>query len=277
MKKNIIRILCLALLAGTLFAACEKENSNNKYTVTVNSADETMGKAYGGGQFDAGTTTQIWGTPEVGYQFDHWNDGNTDNPRNITVNGDITYTAYFTTVGGGDIPGGGGDIPGGGGDIPGGGGDNPGDFSAILTVNGIPYECIAVISYGMDQETGSLLSLQLILGEGSETDPSFYLYILPQSGIQGFNQGASCSFIENADDFVMASNGNEYPHYQTISSCNYSINVNSIDMSSQYVSLTSSGELFDIRRAENGEGAHTINYSVTLEGYWQYPSSPSDK
>ena len=269
MKKNIFRILCLAMTAGMVFAACEKENADGsdadgKYTVTVVSADETMGKAYGGGQFDGGSTTRIWGTPEVGYQFARWNDGNTENPRDITVNGDVTYTAYFTAVGGGDDPN-----P--------GGGDTPGDFTVTLTVDGTTYDCIALVSYGMDQETGSLLSLQLILGEGAETDPGFYLYILPQTGTQGFDQGASCSFVENSDDFVIASNGNEYPHYQTINSCNYSINVSSIDMGTQYVSLSSNGQLFDIRRAENGEGAHTIDYSVTIDGYWQYPSSPTDK
>ncbi|MCQ2329442.1 MAG: T9SS type A sorting domain-containing protein [Paludibacteraceae bacterium] len=34
-------------------------------------------------------------TPLSGYQFSHWNDGNTDNPRNITVTADATFTAYF--------------------------------------------------------------------------------------------------------------------------------------------------------------------------------------
>ena len=29
------------------------------------------------------------------YRFDHWSDGNTENPRTIYVNGDITLTAYF--------------------------------------------------------------------------------------------------------------------------------------------------------------------------------------
>ena len=261
MKKNISRILCIGLLASMVFASCGKD----KYIITVTSADPTMGQAYGGGEFESGTQTLIWGTPEVGYQFDHWNDGNTQNPRTITVDADASYTAYFRAVG--DNPGGGGENP--------GGGETPGDFNAVVTVNGTTYQCIALLSYGMDQQTGNYLSLHLILGEGAETDPSFYLYILPQTGVQGFEQGASCSFVENGDDFVIAANGNEYPHYQTINNCNYSINVTAFDMNSQTVTLSSSGELFDIRRAENGEGAHKINYSVTIDGAWQYPSSPS--
>ena len=48
-------------------------------------------------------------------------------------------------------------------------------------------------------------------------------------------------------------------------------------MTSQTVTLSSSGELFDIKRAEAGEGVHKINYSVTIDGAWQYPSTPSEK
>jgi hypothetical protein len=31
-----------------------------------------------------------------GYFFSHWNDGNKENPRVVTVSGDMSYTAYFT-------------------------------------------------------------------------------------------------------------------------------------------------------------------------------------
>ena len=136
MKKNIFRLLCVTLLAGMTFASCERENiTPGKYTVTVNSANEQMGKAYGGGQYDAGTTVRIWGTPEVGYQFDRWNDGNTDNPRNITVGGDVTYTAYFKAIG--SDP-----------DTTGGGGETPGQFTATVIVDGTPYNGIALVSMG---------------------------------------------------------------------------------------------------------------------------------
>lgn len=273
MKKQIFRALCLTLFAGMAFASCEKENNNanepnadGKYTVTVVSADETMGKAYGGGQFAPGTETRIYGTPEVGYQFDRWNDGNTDNPRTITVNSNIAYTAYFKAVG--DNPGGGGDNP--------GGGETPGDFTATLTVNGTSYTSIALVSYGMDQQGNNVISLNLLLGEGGESDPSFYLYIQPRTGVQGVDNMASCSFIENADDFVNTSRG-EFPHFQTTGNCNYSINVTAFDLNAQTVTLSSSGQMLDIRRAEAGEGLNFIDYSVSIDGAWQYPSTPSEK
>ncbi|MBO7651415.1 MAG: T9SS type A sorting domain-containing protein [Bacteroidales bacterium] len=70
-------------------------NPEVNYTITVNSADEEMGTANGGGEFANGTQIQISATPNDGYRFTEWNDGSTANPRNITVRGNATYTAYF--------------------------------------------------------------------------------------------------------------------------------------------------------------------------------------
>jgi hypothetical protein len=68
MKKKIFLLLSMAVFAAITFVACNKDD-DGKYTITVLSADDTMGKAYGGGEFDAGTVTRIWGTTEMGYQF----------------------------------------------------------------------------------------------------------------------------------------------------------------------------------------------------------------
>ena len=74
------------------------------YTVTVESADPTMGTVSGGGQALNGGTLTIRAIPNDGYRFRCWNDGNTENPRTVTVTGNITYTAYFeSTQGIGDI------------------------------------------------------------------------------------------------------------------------------------------------------------------------------
>ena len=37
----------------------------------------------------------IRAVPNDSYRFVKWDDGNTDNPRNIIVSGNITYTAIF--------------------------------------------------------------------------------------------------------------------------------------------------------------------------------------
>ena len=64
------------------------------YTVAVTAG--TGGTASGGGTFVNRTITTITATPNKGYKFKQWNDGNTDNPRSIDVTGDTVYTAEFT-------------------------------------------------------------------------------------------------------------------------------------------------------------------------------------
>lgn len=66
-----------------------------QFTVTVQSSDLTMGTVEGGGTFDFGQEIQISAIPNKGYEFVRWDDGNTQNPRTISVNENITYTAEF--------------------------------------------------------------------------------------------------------------------------------------------------------------------------------------
>ena len=70
------------------------------YTITVQSADPTMGTVSGGGQALRGGTLTIRAQGNAGYRFLRWQDGNTDSVRTVTVTGNATYTAYFSeTVG----------------------------------------------------------------------------------------------------------------------------------------------------------------------------------
>lgn len=68
------------------------------YTITVNPSNVSQGSATGGGTYDYGTNHQITATPNECYRFVQWSDGNTDNPRTITVNGEATYTAEFEQI-----------------------------------------------------------------------------------------------------------------------------------------------------------------------------------
>ena len=65
------------------------------YTITVQSASPTMGSVTGSGTFPSGTTTTISAIANTGYHFVQWQDGNEENPRTITVNGNATYIAIF--------------------------------------------------------------------------------------------------------------------------------------------------------------------------------------
>ena len=70
----------------------------DRFTITVESADEAMGTVSEGGTYDYGSEIQISATARDGYQFVSWDDGNTDNPRTITVVADATYIASFMSV-----------------------------------------------------------------------------------------------------------------------------------------------------------------------------------
>lgn len=65
------------------------------YIITVTSDNPTMGTVTGGGNYAAGVTATLTAIPNTGYHFVQWQDGNTQNPRTITVTGNATYTATF--------------------------------------------------------------------------------------------------------------------------------------------------------------------------------------
>ena len=69
-----------------------------QYTITVNSANSSMGSVSGGGTYNSGSTATLTAIANSGYRFDHWQDNNTQNPRTITVTGNATYTAYFVAT-----------------------------------------------------------------------------------------------------------------------------------------------------------------------------------
>lgn len=65
------------------------------FTITVTSADPAMGTVEGGGTYLAESVISIRATANNGHRFTRWSDGNTSNPRSVTVRGDVTYTAEF--------------------------------------------------------------------------------------------------------------------------------------------------------------------------------------
>ena len=70
--------------------------ATDTHTVTATSANTAMGTVTGGGQYEYGSTATLTAVPATGHSFLRWSDGNTQNPRTVTVNGDATYTAQFS-------------------------------------------------------------------------------------------------------------------------------------------------------------------------------------
>ncbi len=66
-----------------------------KYTLTTSSTNASQGAAYGQGKYEEGTNVAIFAVANDGYHFTQWHDGNTENPRTVTVSADAMYFANF--------------------------------------------------------------------------------------------------------------------------------------------------------------------------------------
>ena len=68
------------------------EFAPNPYNISTSA---TNGRVEGAGEYDYGTTATLIAIADEHYHFAQWSDGNTDNPRTITIEGSATYTAKF--------------------------------------------------------------------------------------------------------------------------------------------------------------------------------------
>ena len=64
------------------------------YTISA-TANALEGTAVGGGAYESGRQTTLVAVANAGYHFTQWSDGNTDNPRQITVTADASFAAQF--------------------------------------------------------------------------------------------------------------------------------------------------------------------------------------
>ena len=81
----------IELTCDTIFTALFE---HNQCTISLQ-CDDNQGTVEGAGVFDYLAEVQISATPAYGYHFSSWSDGNTANPRTITVTKDVTLTANF--------------------------------------------------------------------------------------------------------------------------------------------------------------------------------------
>lgn len=72
--------------------------------ITAVAADTAQGHVQGGGRYALGETCVLTAIPTGDNIFDHWNDGNTDNPRTFTTSAAATYTAHFSNCGIASLP-----------------------------------------------------------------------------------------------------------------------------------------------------------------------------
>lgn len=112
--KNIFKFMGIALIASSMvLVGCQKDNTNDTntnnntnqqeetYKLTLKVNDNAMGTVTANPQkesYKKGDTVVLTATANDGYTFANWNDGNSDNPRTVTVTENKTYTANFVVA-----------------------------------------------------------------------------------------------------------------------------------------------------------------------------------
>lgn len=95
--KNIFKFFGIAAIASLMLTAC---GGDDMFTIKVTANNSDWGTVSGGGKYAMDETVTLTATPKEGYKFVDWNDGNTNNPRIITVTGDAEYVANFAEASG---------------------------------------------------------------------------------------------------------------------------------------------------------------------------------
>ncbi|MCQ2960383.1 MAG: hypothetical protein MJ198_09395 [Bacteroidales bacterium] len=71
------------------------DSGESEYEIHVLANNDKFGTTYGSGSYYNNSIKNIIAVPESGYKFTGWNDGNNDNPRQITVTEESVYIAQF--------------------------------------------------------------------------------------------------------------------------------------------------------------------------------------
>ena len=82
----------IELTRDTTFTA---EFAKNTYSITTEVNNSEWGTTAGDGAALYQEQLQISATPNYGYHFVQWNDGNTENPRSVVLTQDTTFTVTF--------------------------------------------------------------------------------------------------------------------------------------------------------------------------------------
>ena len=165
------------------------------YTVTVNSANTTMGTASANACGNI-----ITATANDGYHFAQWNDGNTANPRTLTLTANASFTAIFApnqyTVTGSGLSGG---------SVAGGGSV---DYLDSITLTAIPNEGYRFVKWSTrtgstynDHSTNNPLTVEVI---GNMTYYANFERIscnvaaLPSDSTMGYTTGGGSVYYGNS-------------------------------------------------------------------------------
>lgn len=95
-----ILILCLSsYVLGEFFCYTRMQPKPiTTYRLDVNTSNSAYGSVLGEGYFKRNEWTKIYAIAKDGYEFVQWQDGDTRNPKTVTITEDITYIATFKEI-----------------------------------------------------------------------------------------------------------------------------------------------------------------------------------
>lgn len=85
----------ITVTGNATYTAYFREASVPCYIITTEASPADAGTVTGGGTYSYDEQASLTAIANPGYEFERWQDGNTENPRVITVMEDATYTAIF--------------------------------------------------------------------------------------------------------------------------------------------------------------------------------------
>ena len=235
MKRHLSLIL-MALVAGAMmFTSCGKE----QYTITVGVNDPAMGTATGGGKYVVNTEVVLTATPNTGYDFVAWNDGNTDNPRTIVVTSDATYTANFQRH---VVEG------------------------ATVTFQGNSWTAASIQAY--DYSEDNYLTFYIYKTAGDQND--IYLRGWMESIVGDFTYSDTYDYFAYYDmnnlwtdeDGVLGDAGTNYLYWQA-DKTSFEEHITAVDLNNKTMSATWSEDMFSIQDYVDNDGSPTQFYPLT--------------
>ena len=240
------------------YADGTKEQMPTIYSLTVDENNSSYGYATGGGEYAAGSTAVIYADAGNGGYFQQWSDGSTQNPRTLTVNGNASYVAQFSSNAGG-------------------GGGNSGTYR--ITFNGSSWYANATRFYdhtsdgymtvyayknsadaGLQNPTNDVMVYGWLESfTGSYTYSDYSSYMVYRDPNQTFT--VSSTRVLATGDTIAAGT---YYRYNAIPS-SFSETITAIDLNTLTISATWSEKLFDLENYINNNG-NSYGTQYTLSG-----------
>lgn len=257
MKKSYYLIFISLFASVLLLSSCTKQ-----FTIVVNANDDTMGVVTGSGTYHENEEITISAAPNNGYTFVQWSDGNTENPRTVTVSGDASYMAIFQAE---DIKG------------------------AIVSFRGKTWVAQQIDAYDHSDEGYLTFTIfktanddnDIFLSGCLQTAPGTYTYESSDDGYDGdyfYYTDPNNMWVDELGQVPNSEPGNVYGNWMA-DITSYMEHITSVDLSEKVINATFSENLFMLSEYFSGiDTKYPLTCTMTNASWqWKSVSKNSDK